>query len=176
MLIQTVAVDSLAQELGRWGCVVVAGPPSSGKTTAISAAIRLFQRQSIASASASTRQPTPSTGYKSSSRSHLRGRTSAQLGTSSSRGHSSTRGEDLPEGLIFSPPSSIGQVDTISVDEVDESNIEVLSSGRRLVDRHLYTLRPEVSVVTKSQFDGRPLLIIVYNSFFTSKANRKNKR
>lgn len=149
-MLQTIAVDSLAQELSRWGCVVVSGPPSSGKTTTISAAIRLFQRQSIASASASTRQPTPSTGYnKSTSRSQSRGRTSAQLATaSSSRGHSSTRGDDLPEGLIFSPPSSSCQVDTISVDEVDESNIEVLSSGRRLVDRHLYILRPEVSLNT----------------------------
>ncbi|KAK3856109.1 hypothetical protein Pcinc_037532 [Petrolisthes cinctipes] len=142
---QTVAVESLAQELTKWGCVVVTGPPTSGKTTTISAAIRLFQRQSIALLSASTRQHTPSTGYKSTSRSHqTRGRTSTRPATTSSRGHMSSRGgEDLPEGLIFSPPLSSCHVDTISVDEVDESNIEVLSSGRRLVDRHMYTLRPE---------------------------------
>lgn len=36
--------------------------------------------------------------------------------------------------------------ETITVDEVDESNIEVVSSGRRLVDRHVYTLRPQVVV------------------------------
>ncbi|XP_069945849.1 dynein axonemal heavy chain 10-like isoform X2 [Cherax quadricarinatus] len=42
---QVTAVEDLVRALGDWSCVVVAGPPRSGKTSVITAAIKLFQQE-----------------------------------------------------------------------------------------------------------------------------------
>ncbi|XP_050721570.1 uncharacterized protein LOC127001253 isoform X3 [Eriocheir sinensis] len=135
---QVEAVEHVAKELEEWSCVVVVGPPRSGKTTIISAAVRIYQRRCGAMTLSSSHQYTPSTaGYKSS---RNMGRTRSSTQRTPPTGHRTMRSED---STITHDSRRFTDGDTITVDEVDESNIEVVSSGRRLVDRHVYTLKPQ---------------------------------
>ncbi|XP_063870908.1 dynein axonemal heavy chain 10-like isoform X4 [Scylla paramamosain] len=135
---QMKAVEQVAKELENWSCVVVVGPPRSGKTTTITAAVRIYQRRSGALSLSSTHQYTPSTaGYKSS---RNIGKMRSWTQRTPPAGHRTVRSE---ESSSTHDSRHLSDRETITVDEVDESNIEVLSSGRRLVDRHVYSLRPQ---------------------------------
>lgn len=132
-------MEHVAKELEEWSCVVVVGPPRSGKTTTISAAVRVYQRRCGALTLSGTHQYTPSTaGYKSS---RNIGRARSWTQRTPPTGHRTMRSDDS-SATHDSQHLTAGE--TITVDEVDESNIEVVSSGRRLVDRHVYTIRPQV--------------------------------
>lgn len=133
------AVEQVAKELENWNCVVVVGPPRSGKTTTITAAVRVYQRRSGALTLSSTHQYTPSTAGNKSSRNIGKMRSWTQR--TPPAGHRTVRSE---ESSSAHDSRHLSDRETITVDEVDESNIEVLSSGRRLVDRHVYSLRPQV--------------------------------
>ncbi|XP_045101948.1 dynein-1-alpha heavy chain, flagellar inner arm I1 complex-like isoform X2 [Portunus trituberculatus] len=135
---QMKAVELVAKELENWSCVVVVGPPRSGKTTTITAAVRVYQRRSGALTLSSIHQYTPSTaGYKSS---RNMGKMRSWIQRTPPAGHRTVRSE---ESSNTHDSRHLSDRETITVDEIDESNIEVLSSGRRLVDRHVYTLRPQ---------------------------------
>ena len=132
-------MEQMAKELEKWTCVVVVGPPRSGKTTTIAAAVRIYQRRSGALTLSSAHQYTPSTaGYKSS---HNVGKMRSWTQRTPPACHRTVRSE---ESSGSHESRHMTDRESITVDEVDESNIEVLSSGRRLVDRHVYSLRPQV--------------------------------
>lgn len=147
-ILQVEATDNLVQEVCKWGCVVMVGPPRSGKTTIITAAIKLFQRQYIHSSSITTSQRTPSTPYKSTtSRSNREreqsvSRRDREQNLSHQEGRQSSSHRPHPDTA-----STERDGDAVPVDEVDDTTVEVLSSSRQLVDRHVYTLRPQVIIV-----------------------------
>lgn len=135
-------MEHVAKELEEWSCVVVVGPPRSGKTTIIAAAVRIYQRRCGAMTLPSSHQYTPSTAGLKSSRNI--GRTRSWTQRTPPTGHRTMRSED---STTTHDSRRFTDGDTITVDEVDESNIEVVSSGRRLVDRHVYTLKPQVVIL-----------------------------
>ncbi|XP_042865412.1 uncharacterized protein LOC122248997 [Penaeus japonicus] len=100
-----------------WGCVVVRGPPRSGKTVVIAAATRLMQH---ALADRGTHR-TPPTAQRSCS--------SHQQDPFSTRRSQPSSGSNRDEAL--------------SSDATDGLDIEVLHVNRQLLDRQVYTLRPQ---------------------------------
>lgn len=132
-------MEHLVKELEEWSCVVVVGPPRSGKTTTIAAAVKIYQRRCGAMTLSSTHHHTPSFAEFKSTRNIGRMRSWTQR--TPPTGYRSMRSED---STVTHESQHFTDGETITVDEVDESNIEVISSGRRLVERHVYTLRPQV--------------------------------
>lgn len=129
------ATESLVREMCEWGCVVVVGPARSGKTTVITAAIKLFQRQYVHAAGTTMTQRTPSTAHKSSTR--------QERGRSITRQHKNTSHRERSSSH-HSHLETATEEDAVPVDEIDDSTVEILNSSRQLVDRHVYTLRPQV--------------------------------
>ncbi|XP_042227080.1 uncharacterized protein LOC121869635 [Homarus americanus] len=115
---QIKTVEVLAKELGEWSCVVVVGPPRSGKTSIINAAIKLYQVEYDPSTSSNTCQNMPSAANKS------------------------TRSQGLEQSLSHRSQISSLDRDTISFDETDGIDIDILKSNKQIIDQHLYALRP----------------------------------
>ncbi|XP_064083938.1 uncharacterized protein LOC135199712 [Macrobrachium nipponense] len=109
---QMETINTLVNDLDDWGCVVVVGPPRSGKSSVISVATRfLLQRES---------EPRTSDGYPQSP-------SDAPRSSSLTEGRSNTPMESQTKG----PGGGGGGVE-----------VEFLQTDRELADRFVFALRP----------------------------------
>lgn len=120
LIFQIEAIENVARELSKWGCVVVAGPSRSGRMTIITAAVKVFQQEYGVSAATSACQHTPSTADKS------------------------TRSQGLEQNFINHSQTNTTDRAESSIDEIDEANIDILNLNRQLMDQNVFMIRPKV--------------------------------
>nr|XP_045619033.1 uncharacterized protein LOC123770899 [Procambarus clarkii] len=106
---QIKAIGAVAKALADWRCVVLVGPPRSGKTTIITTAIQVFERDH---------------------------------GLRLSLAQRSSRSQGPDQGSTHRSQISTTDRGTASTDDMDGTDIDILTSTRHLVNQQLYTLRP----------------------------------